>query len=101
MTPAGLPNQALWPHGREPTSIAFLTAPGMLRLNSGVTNSTASTALTAFLNVVQAAEAGAHIITVPPDMLKKLALFGRDLGDYSLETVRMFHDDARAAGYSL
>lgn len=53
------------------------------------------------LNVLQAEQAGAHIITVPPDMLKKLALFGKDLGDYSLETVRMFHDDARAAGYTL
>jgi len=53
------------------------------------------------LNVLQAEEAGAHIITVPPDMLKKLDLFGKDLAEYSLETVRMFHDDARAAGYTL
>ncbi|HEV8550367.1 MAG TPA: transaldolase, partial [Polyangiaceae bacterium] len=34
------------------------------------------------LNIVQAEQAGAHIITVPPDMLKKLSLFGKDLGDY-------------------
>jgi transaldolase len=53
------------------------------------------------LNIVQAEQAGAHIITVPPDMLKKLSLFGKDLGDYSLETVKMFHNDASAAGYSL
>jgi transaldolase len=53
------------------------------------------------LNIVQAEEAGAHIITVPPDMLKKMSLFGKSLGDYSLETVRMFHADASAAGYKL
>jgi transaldolase len=53
------------------------------------------------LNIVQAEEAGAHIITVPPDMLKKMSLFGKNLGDYSLETVRMFHGDAQAAGYKL
>ena len=34
-------------------------------------------------------------------MLDKLALFGKDLDEYSLDTVRMFHNDARAAGYSL
>jgi transaldolase len=53
------------------------------------------------LNVVQARQARAHIITVPPAMLKKLDLFGKDLADYSLETVKMFHDDATAAGYTL
>lgn len=53
------------------------------------------------LNIVQAEEAGAHIITVPPDMLKKLHLFGKDLNEYSLETVRMFRNDADAAGYKL
>jgi transaldolase len=53
------------------------------------------------LNILQAEQAGAHIITVPPDMLKKLSLFGKDLGEYSLETVKMFHNDAQAAGYTL
>lgn len=53
------------------------------------------------LNIVQAEQSGAQIITVPPDMLKKMALFGKDLGDYSLETVKMFHNDASAAGYKL
>jgi transaldolase len=53
------------------------------------------------LNIVQAEQAGAHIITVPPDMLKKMALFGKSLADYSLDTVRMFHSDAAAAGYKL
>jgi len=53
------------------------------------------------LNIVQAEQAGAHIITVPPDMLKKMALFGKSLAEYSLETVRMFYGDAAAAGYKL
>jgi transaldolase len=53
------------------------------------------------LNILQAQEAGAHIITVPPDMLKKMSLFGKDLAEYSLETVKMFHTDAVAAGFKL
>lgn len=53
------------------------------------------------LNVFQAHELGCHIITVSTDILRKLAIVGKDLGDYSLETVRMFHDDAKAAGYRL
>jgi transaldolase len=53
------------------------------------------------LNVFQAHAIGCHIITVTNDILKKLALVGRDLDDYSLDTVKMFHDDAAKAGYSL
>lgn len=53
------------------------------------------------LNIVQAEQAGAHIITVPAEMLRKKALFGKSLVEYSLETVRMFHSDAQAAGYEL
>ncbi len=53
------------------------------------------------LNVVQADEIGCHIITATPDILSKLPLLGKNLRDYSLETVRMFRDDAMAAGYSI
>lgn len=53
------------------------------------------------LNVVQADAIGCHVITVTPDILKKLPLLGRDLAEHSLDTVRMFHRDAEAAGYSL
>jgi len=53
------------------------------------------------LNIVQADAIGCHVITVTPDLLKKLALLGRDLADYSLDTVRMFHGDAQAAGFRL
>ena len=49
----------------------------------------------------QADDIGVHIITVTTDLLTKLDLFGRDLEDFSLETVRMFHHDAATAGYLL
>jgi transaldolase len=53
------------------------------------------------LNVVQADEIGCHIITVTHDLLKKLPVLGYDLSQFSLDTVRMFFDDARAAGFTL
>jgi transaldolase len=53
------------------------------------------------LNVVQADQVGCHIITMTHDLLKKLDLLGKDLLQYSLETVQMFHRDAAAARFSL
>jgi transaldolase len=53
------------------------------------------------LNVVQAQECGCHIITATPDLIAKVSLFGKDLSQYSLETVKMFYEDARAAGFKL
>jgi transaldolase len=53
------------------------------------------------LNVRQADEIGVHIITVTHDLLRKLGLLGKDLDDFSLETVRMFHNDAATAGFFL
>ena len=54
------------------------------------------------LNVFQAAACRCHIVTVPHDILKKLvALGGKDLEELSLDTVRMFHQDAVAAGFKL
>ena len=53
------------------------------------------------LNIVQASQVGCHIITVTPDVLKKLALVGKDLDEYSLETVKMFRNDAVKAGFEL
>lgn len=53
------------------------------------------------LNVKQADDIGVDIITVTHDMLAKLSLFGKDLDEYSLDTVKMFDNDARAAGYKL
>jgi transaldolase len=51
------------------------------------------------LNIFQADAIGCHIITVTHDVLAKLALVGKDLDAYSLETVAMFFRDAAAAGY--
>jgi transaldolase len=53
------------------------------------------------LNVIQADAIGCHVITVTNDILKKLNLLGKDLTEYSLDTVKMFESDARAAGYTL
>jgi len=53
------------------------------------------------LNVIQANDIGCHIITATSDILKKLELIGKDLSEYSLDTVRMFRDDALASGYKI
>lgn len=53
------------------------------------------------LNVFQADAIGCHIITVTNDILKKLSLVGRDLEDYSLDTVKMFYNDAAQAGFAV
>ncbi len=53
------------------------------------------------LNVFQADAIGCHIITATSDILKKLSLIGRDLDSYSLETVKMFFDDAKTSGFLL
>src|SRR3984957_10985128 len=53
------------------------------------------------LNIFQADEIGCHIITVSHDVLAKLSLVGKDLDEYSLETVKMFYKDATAAGFAI
>jgi transaldolase len=53
------------------------------------------------LNVRQADDLGVDIITVTFDLLAMLALFGKDLDEYSLDTVKMFFNDATAAGFTL
>jgi len=53
------------------------------------------------LNIVQADQLGCHIITVTPDLLKKMSNIGKSLDVYSLETVQMFYNDASAAGYTI
>jgi transaldolase len=52
-------------------------------------------------NIFQANAVGCHIITATNDILKKLILVGKDLHDYSLDTVKMFYNDAQQAGYHL
>ena len=53
------------------------------------------------LNIYQADAIGCHIITATNDIIRKLSLAGKDLTQYSLETVQMFYDDAQNAGYNL
>ena len=53
------------------------------------------------LNIFQADSIGCHIITVTNDILKKLPLINRDLNEFSLDTVKMFYNDAIDAGYKL
>jgi transaldolase len=53
------------------------------------------------LNIFQADEVGCQIITVTNDVLAKLQLVGKDLDRYSLETVKMFFDDAKAANFTI
>ncbi len=53
------------------------------------------------LNIFQANQIGCHIITATNDILKKLELVGYDLNNYSLDTVKMFHDDALIAGFNI
>jgi transaldolase len=53
------------------------------------------------LNIFQADEIGVKIITVTNDVIKKLDLVGKDMDEYSLETVKMFYNDAKKAGFSI
>jgi transaldolase len=53
------------------------------------------------LNVIQADECGCHVITATSDVLSKLPMIGKDLTEFSLDTVRMFRQDAVAAGFAI
>lgn len=53
------------------------------------------------LNLIQADQCGCHIITMTSDLLAKVGGLGKELDQFSLETVAMFHRDANAAGYSI
>ena len=53
------------------------------------------------LNIVQANDVRCHIITVTRDLLTKVTSIGKDLEEFSLDTVKMFRDDAVAAGFSI
>jgi transaldolase len=53
------------------------------------------------LNIFQAQECGVDIITVTNDILKKLQNVGKDLAQFSLETVQMFYNDARSLGFKI
>jgi transaldolase len=84
--------------GRDPVPI-MAEAVDILRRYSNVELIWASPR--ELLNIFQADSVGCHIITATHDLLHKLALVGKDLDDYSLDTVKMFHRDAAQAGFEL
>jgi transaldolase len=53
------------------------------------------------LDLFHAEMAGCHVITMTNDLLKKLSLIGKDLQEFSLDTVKMFYEDGKKAGYNL
>jgi len=84
--------------GRDPAPL-ISTAVGIVSANSNIELIWASPR--ELLNIFQADDAGCHIITVTENLLAKLEIVGRDLRDLSLETVKMFHNDATQSGYEL
>jgi len=52
-------------------------------------------------NLIQAEEMGCHIITITPELLAKSAKFDMDLGELSLDTVKMFYNDAQKSGFNI
>ena len=84
--------------GRDPVPL-MAAAVELLRLTPNVELIWASPR--ELLNIFQADSIGCHIITATNDILAKLRLVGKDLQEYSLETVQMFRDDAVKAGYTL
>jgi len=84
--------------GRDPVPI-MATAVEMLAIYPQIELIWASPR--ELLNIFHADQVGCHIITVTHDLLKKLALVGKDLDEYSLDTVKMFRNDAVKAGFRL
>jgi len=84
--------------GRDPISL-MAAAVELLKLKPKAELIWASSR--ELFNIFQADAIGCPIITLTCDLLKKLPLIGYDLNEYSLDTVKMFYDDARSAGFSL
>ena len=84
--------------GRDPVPI-MASAVELLHAHSNIELLWASPR--ELLNVFQANDVGCHIITATESVLAKLQTVGKDLLDYSLETVQMFHTDAARSGYKL
>jgi transaldolase len=84
--------------GRDPMPL-MAAAKALTRLASNIELLWASPR--ELLNIFQADAVGCDIITATNDILKKLELFGKDLADFSLDTVKMFREDAVKAGFAL
>lgn len=84
--------------GRDPVPL-MTTAVGIMRSHPQQELIWASPR--ELLNLFQADAIGCHVITVTGDILKKLSLVGKDLNEFSIDTVKMFYDDATRAGFQL
>ena len=84
--------------GRDPIHL-MKEAVNIIRSNSNAELLWASSR--ELLNIFHAESCGCHIITVTNSLLKKIHLINKDLKEFSLDTVRMFHDDALSAGYEI
>lgn len=84
--------------GRDPLHY-MKKAAGILRSNPNTELLWASSR--ELLNIFQAESCGCHIITVTSDILKKITMIGKGLKELSLETVKIFCDDARSSGYRI
>ena len=84
--------------GRDPVPL-MAAAVEMIRIHPGMELIWASPR--ELLNIFQADAIGCHIITATSDILKKLSLVGKDLTEYSLDTVKMFYEDARKSQFSV
>jgi transaldolase len=84
--------------GKDPTSVLRACKEASLRRPTVELLWASSRKL---LNVFQAQEAGCDIITLPPDLIEKFPLIGKDLTEYSRETVQQFHQDAITAGFTI
>jgi transaldolase len=85
--------------GRDP--VPHMTAARAICRNAGARIELLWASPREVLNIVQADQAGCDIITATPDLLAKLPLLGKDLDEFSRETVLMFKRDAESAGYTL
>jgi transaldolase len=84
--------------GRDPLPII---KDSLKKLNSLKKNEVIWASPRELLNLIQAEEVGCHIITVTNEILKKIDLLGYSLEDYSLDTVKMFFNDAKSSGFSI
>ena len=82
--------------GRDPVPM-MAAAVEMLRIHPNIELIWASPR--EILNVLHADSVGCHIITVTHNLLKKLSFFGKDLDEFSLDTVKMFRNDAAQSGF--
>ena len=102
LIPARLP---LCPSSRDGSPIGIDPVPLMREFKQIVSAKPAAELLWAspreVLNLIQANETGCDIITMAHDQLGKLASIGKDLDQFSLETVAMFYNDAQASGFDI